>query len=332
MVFVRPVGFSAADSLRLMQAAQRISEVVRWRLAPQGVQSDIYLAHAHCVRYARASAPTPIASSSYGNHSSGHSSFYEHSQLTVDAQGWHNHHPVCVLGRASPEQQEVNDSGYTALASLVFPDALQELSVGLARLQNELISLRMLYALGRSAWEQRSRWKTHRLQLSNGARLLAVIEPQEWRIHLLGECTVSELEAAYLQAVPMSSGFAAAAFDILPLESALWEFAKRCPEGLLTQMVPSVYLSQRLTHRRHTQLSDRALGDHCVALLKALDTSSTTADTLQKHLRLTRPALLRALASLALIRAIHPEPKSRGVWGWLPRWWRRKVFGPSGLF
>lgn len=324
-MFVRSVGFSASDALRLMQAAQRMSEVVRWRLAPPGVPADVYIAHANSV--SRGKQPVASKPDSNSSGSSSHSSTFEQTQLYLDDNGWYKTHPVCVLGQLSP-----NDDLMARSASLVFPDALQQLQTHLHRAEGELVALRMLYVLGRSAWEQRARWKTHRLQISDRHRLVAAIEPMVWRAHLLGDCSVDELENASLQAIPHSSAFAAPGFDAIPLETALWEFAKRCPEALLTEMVPTAYLRAPLTHRRPTELSGRALGDHCVAILRVLDTHSRTADELQHSMRMQRPALLRALACLALIRAIHPEPKPRGMLGWLPMRWRNKVFGPSGLF
>jgi hypothetical protein len=328
LVFVRTVGISAADALRLMQAAQRMSELVRWRLAPPGVHADVYLAHANSV--CRSKPPAPQQQHKPGNSSAGQSqnSSFDQTQLYIDDNGWHKTHPVCVLGHASA----ADDDFLARTPSLAFPEALQMLQAGLHRIEGELIALRMLYILGCSAWEERARWKTHRLQLSHNARLVAVIEPMVWRAHLLGDCTVDELGQASLQAIPHSSNFAAPGFDALPLEGALWEFAKRCPEGLLSEMVPTVYLRAPLTHRRPTKMSARFLGEHCVAILRALDTHSRTADELQTAMRMQRPALLRTLACLALIRAIHPEPRPRGLLGWLPQRWRGKVFGISGLF
>jgi hypothetical protein len=326
LVFVRSVGFSASDALRLMQAAQRMSDVVRWRLAPPGVPADVYIAHANSVL--KGKQPAGSSSGAFGaSGSSSQNSTFEQAQLYLDDNGWHKTHPVCVLGQLSP-----NDDLMARTSSLVFPEALQQLQTGLHRAEGELVALRMLYVLGRSAWEQRTRWKTHRLQISDKNRLVAAIEPMVWRAHLIGDCSVDEIENASLQAIPHSSAFAAPGFDVIPLETALWEFAKRCPEALLSQMVPTAYLRAPLTHRRPTELSSRALGEHCVAILRALDTHSRTADELQHNTRMLRPALLRSLACLALIRAIHPEPKSRGMLGWLPMRWRNKVFGSSGLF
>jgi hypothetical protein len=324
LVFIKLVGFTTADAIRLVKAAQLLDEHVRWRLAPAGVQADVYLAHARSV--VRGQSP-----SSSGDSSSGFSlnSTQGRTQLYVDAQGLHKSHPVCVLGSAGNDHAQANA---TESAPLLFPQALHDLKAGLERLERELIGLRMMYVLGRTAWEQRHQWKTHRLHLNHNARLVAVIEPHIWRAHLLDACGLQALENAVPLTVPRSSGFAAPGFDALSLETALWEFAKRCPEALLAKMVPTLYLRAPLTHRRVPELSERALGDHCMAILRSLDTQSRTADDLQKLLRLSRPALLRALASLALTRAIHPEPRPQGIFHWLQVRLRRRVFGAQSMF
>jgi hypothetical protein len=321
LVFVRLLGFTTSDAIRLMQAAQRMNDTVRWRLAPAGVQTDVYLAHASSVQ--RGKPPTPSSNSVSGQSLGGVSGF---TQLYIDENGWHKTHPVCVLGSSAPTPSDETP------AAMVFPQALQELKTGLARLEQELIGLRMMYTLGRLAWEQRATWKTHRLHLTHRSRLIAVIEPHHWHIHLLDECRATDLENATVMPVPQSSGFAAAGFDVLKLETALWELAKRCPEELLAHIVPTAYLQDPLAHRRMTELSARDLGDACVAILHSLDTRSSTAEDLQKTLRLSRPALLRAIAGLALIRAIHTEPSQSGWFRWLPFRLRKKLWGRSPRF
>lgn len=323
LVFVRLVGFSAADGMRLMKAAQRMNETVRWRLAPPGVMADVYLAHANSIR----SGPKLQHSGNPMDSSFSDIGAYEHSTLHLDAIGEYKTCPVWVLGRPSAPLQGTPGG---QLASLVFPDALRDLGAGLRKMEADLVSQRILYALGSFAWEQREYWKTHRLQLTHNARLIASIVPQQWQVHLHAQCTVTEVDQAAVQIVPQSSGFAAEGFDVLPLENALWEFAKRCPEGLLAKMVPSVYLTDRLTHRRTTTMSPRTLGDHCTAVLRLLDTGSRNAQELEQQLRISRPALLRTMACLALIRAIHPEPRARGLWYRLTKRWRTKLGNISG--
>jgi hypothetical protein len=329
LIFVRPVGFTAADSLRLMQAAGRIHETVRWRLTPPGVMADVYLAHADAVRYGESpkrsgdSSGSTESTESSGSSGSGPftSSIHEYQTLYLDRFGHHKNCPVCVLGEPSPMAEDPLD---VALPKLVYPDVLRQLEKGLRRAEQELISQRMLYALGSFAWEQRQYWKTHRLQLQYNSRLIGTIVPHQWQIHLLEECRVNELDQASVQLVPQSAGFAAPGFDVVSLETALWEFAKRCPEGLLSKMVPTLYLSQPLTHRRATSMSPRILGDHCSAVLRLLDTGSLTAEQIEVQLRLSRPALLRSLACLALIRAIHPEPRPQSLWDRLSKIWQKK--------
>jgi hypothetical protein len=340
LVFIKPVGFSTADSLRLMQAAQRLDETVRWRLAPAGVQADVYLAHRASVVYgpvpALSSGQSPQAEApskqSYSSTSAeSMSGAYEHSRLRLDSKGMYKSQPVCLLG--AQVEVPAND-GTHRLPALQFPGALEELRSGLQQIANDLFILRVMYALGRCAWLERARWKTHRLHVIDGPLLIAAIETKHWRVHLLDNVPVELIEAGSVILAPQSTVFGAPGFTTLPLEQALWEFAKRCPEQLLSQVLPSIYLRQRLTHRRHTELSKRELGDHCVAILGALDTQSRTAQELQEGLRLSRPALLRALACLALTRSIRTEHTPKGLrhWlRWLPTRMHQQVFGPSSL-
>jgi hypothetical protein len=340
LVFIKPVGFSTADSLRLMQAAQRLDETVRWRLAPAGVQADVYLAHRASVVYGPVTTPSPIlplesdppSKQAYKSTSAeSMSGAYEHSRLRLDSKGQYRGRPVCLLGA---QVEMPVDDGMHRLPALQFPGALEELRSGLQQIANDLFELRVMYALGRCAWLERARWKTHRLHVIDGSLLIAVIESKHWRVHVLNNVPVELIEAGSVLLAPQSTVFGAPGFAALPLEQALWEFAKRCPEPLLSQVLPSIYLRERLTHRRYNELSKRELGDHCVAVLAALDTQSRTAQELQDALRLSRPALLRALACLALTRSIRVEQKSEGMrhWlRWLPARVHQQVFGPSLL-
>ncbi len=330
LVFIKPVGFSAADSLRLMQAAQRLDDTVRWRLAPAGVQADVYLAHRASVVFGPASKAmplqaavpdvpnTPSFSSTVEESLSG---VYEHSRLNLDSKGLYKNRPVCLLG-VKPEAPVAAD--VQRLPALQFPGALEELRAGLQRVANEVLSLRVMYALGRCAWMGRAHWRTHRLHVVDGAQLIAAIETKHWRVHLLNDVLVEFIEAANVVLAPQSSVFGAPGFTTVPLEQVLWEFAKRCPEPLLSQVLPSAYLRDPLTHRRHNERSNQELGDHCASILNALDTQSRTAQQLQDSLRLSRPALLRALACLALTRSIRSERRATGLSNWL-RWLPQRV-------
>lgn len=332
LVFLRPVGLDADDSLRLVQAAKGMSQLVRWRMAPVGVQADVYLAHRANVVYGPAPRRGELGNSGHSSQlGASTSSAYGHTQLYLNDHGWYKNHPVCLLGSADAHETPANAE---QLPTLEFPAALSRLRLELERVEREIIGLRAMYALGRTAWEERKRWRSHRLHIIDGARLIAVIEPLHWRIHLLSDAPIAQIELGNAMLVPHSSAFAAPGFDVLPLEQALWEFAKRCPEGLLAQVLPSKYLREPLTHRRVSELSERELGDHCVVILRALDSQSRSADELQTSLRMSRPALLRALGCLALTRAIHPEYRPGGWlrWlQWLPTRVRRRLSGSSSL-
>lgn len=324
LVFIRPIGLDAADSLRLMQAAQHLSDKVRWRLAPVGVQADVYLAHRANVLVG--AQPTRPLDDSLQPPSTLNST-YEHSHIYLSEDGYYKNQPVCLLGNGPDSDLGSLDSTY--LPALQFPAALQELRMGLFSAQEQLIGLRVMYALGRYAWLERNRWKTHNLHIIDAATLIAVIEPLQWQVHLSSTAHIDQIETASTLPVPQTNAFGSDQFDVLPLEQLLWEFAKRCPQELLGEILPSSFLREPLTHRRISQLSERELGDHCVALLRALDTRSRTADELQTNLRMSRPALLRALACLALTRSIRPEKHPSGLLGrisaWLPQSLRRRV-------
>jgi hypothetical protein len=299
--------------MRLMDMAKRLSCPVRWRMAPPGVAADAYLVHQFSIVEAASLVTLPTTGNAAwqvsASSTNGHSSSLSGSRkLSLDANGWHRGRPVCVLGQGV-DTSELDDD---ELAPLSFPDALQEMERGLNTVMTELVGARMLYTVGSLAWEQRHKWATHRLHAIEGGNLVGVIDPQTWQFHLRDGCSVERMAEADLMPMPRSGGFAADGFHTFMLEAALWEFAKRCPEPMLEKMLPASYLQEPLTHRRAPHLKENALGDHCVAILRALDTRSRTADELQASLRLTRPSLMRALTCLALVRAIQPESRKQG--------------------
>jgi hypothetical protein len=318
-----------------MDVARRTLMPVRWRMAPQGVAADAYLVHKHSIvpldesphstssrwgQSGRASGSSGSGSGSGSGNSSINSTGYpSHRKLTLDHHGWHRGRPVCILGH----NVDVSTVPDEELAPLPFPDALQELQNGLQALLNELIGLRMLYTVGHLAWTERMRWHTHRLHVIHQGKLIAVIEPEHWCFHLLNGCGIERMEQAHVTPMPRSGKFHAEGFQTFALETALWEFAKRCPEAMLQQILPDRYLKEPLTHRRMPHLKEHALGDHCVAILRALDTRSRTADELETSLRMKRPSLMRALTCLALVRAIKPELQHGGWGGQLSGWWAK---------
>ncbi|MBS7807981.1 hypothetical protein [Variovorax sp. PCZ-1] len=313
IVFLRPIGIAAGDAMRLMELAKRLRGDVRWRMAPPGVAADAYLVHRFSVvdREAMTTLPAGSVSSDWLASSAPTSSQSSHSgssrKLSLDEHGWHRGRPVCILGKHVDTQGLDDDE----LAPLIFPEALKEMEQGLSKVFDELVGARMLYAVGSMAWEQRQKWQTHRLHAIESGRLVGVIDALQWQFFLLDGCSVERMMDADIVPMPRSGGFAAEGFHPFQLETALWEFAKRCPEPMLDQVLPHGYLNEPLTHRRAPHLKEAALGDHCVAILRALDTQSRTADELQNSLRLTRPSLMRALTSLALVRAIQPESRSQ---------------------
>ncbi|NJS37365.1 MAG: hypothetical protein HC765_14745 [Brachymonas sp.] len=314
---MRPIGIAAADAMRVMETAKRLRMPARWRMAPTGVAADAYVVHRFSVgtstdvsTVALGRPGTPGADGRSTTSSVG-SSMSTPRKIELDDQGWYRGRPVCVLGE-TVDTSALNEDD---MAALEFPEALRELERGLSRVLDDLTGSRLLYTIGQLAWEQRDKWPTHRLHAMQANQLLAVIEPHLWKFHLLETCTVERMEEAVLMPMPRSGGFAAEGFHSFQLEVALWELAKRCPEPLLGEIVPSSFLQEKLTHRRTPALKERALGDHCVAILRALDTRSRTASELETSLRMSHPSLLRALSCLALVRAIQPESSAKRS-GW----------------
>jgi hypothetical protein len=341
IIFLRPIGIAAGDAMRLMEAAQRLDGAVRWRMAPPGVAADVYVAHALNVAFAQDVSTVALQNSSEADPHSASMSYAASGgidsgsdtpsrsissnlslsrRIVLDSQGFYRGHPVCIVGRSIDTSSLEEDE----LAPLEFPEVLRELERGLLRSLDDLVGTRMLYTVGAMAWELRDKWATHRLHAIEGNQLIAVVEPHLWKFHLLEECSVERMSKAHLVPMPRSGNFGAQGFDHFTLEVALWELAKRCPEPMLTQILPSQFLSEPLTHRRTPHLKESALGDHCVAILRALDTRSRSASELEKSLRMNRPPLLRALTCLALVRAIQPESKAhRGMGQQFSSLWNR---------
>ncbi len=314
IIFIRPIGIAAGDAMRLMEAAKRLRSAVRWRMAPPGVAADAYLVHSFCLAENTAADTMSVSStkpawtrSAVPSASASGTSFSLSGtrKLSLDAHGWHRGRPVIVLGK------EVDTAGLDddELAHLSFPDALREMERGLEKMLDDLVGARMLYTVGSLAWAQRIKWPTHRLHAIEAGRLVGVVDAVRWQFFLQEGCSVERMMDADIVPMPRTGGFAAEHFHVFQLEAALWEFAKRCPEALLDQILPTNFLIEPLTHRRAPHLKEAALGDHCVAILRTLDTRARTAAELQSSLRMTRASLMRALTCLALVRAI--QPKSR---------------------
>lgn len=358
LVFLRPIGIAAADAMRLMEAAKRLDDVVRWRMAPVGVAADVYIAHANRVHDYHEADALPHAAEmpvdvprfqdlehpdwrpgadfdpalyregdgtssnpmlTLGN-TTGHRTGAG-DLLQLDRYGWYRDHPVCVLGsKGEPQTLE----HLVDMQVLRFPSALHQMIGQLRRIESEIIRIRMLYELGHIAWGQRPHWVTHRFHIHGGAGLLAVIDPAHWRLYIRDKCTVQALEDASVERVPSHDRVHDESdFHGMSLECALWEFAKRCPESWLAQSVPASHLRRALSPWRATELSKRQLGEHCAAVLGTLDIRPMTAKKIQTSLRIGDVAMMRALASLTLIETIRVERKPQRLARWLPRWFRR---------
>lgn len=294
--------------MRLMEAAKQMSELVRWRMAPKGVAADAYLVHRFsAVDYSNANLQAANVDKPSAKDATT-SDFKAGSKLMLDALGQHRGRPVCILGQ-SVETSELDP---TQIAPLHFPDALQEMARGLNPLVQELVRVRMLYAVGLLAWPHRQKWGSHRLHMIEAGQLIAVVDAVTWQFFLREGCSVDRMNRSDVVTMPRSGGFSADGFLVQKFEMALWELAKRCEGAMLDELLPANYLQKPLTHRRAPHLTEHALGDHCASILKALDTRPHTAAELQNALGLTGTALVRALSCLALVRAIKPATPAFG--------------------
>jgi len=312
IVFVRTLGIAAGDAMRLLELAKRLDMPVRWRLAPSGVAADVYIAHRCSVIQAQNSSPSAEQNGAAG-------------QVKLDIYGRYLAKPVCVLGSSVAASALQGHE----LAPLSFPDALSELKTQLDRVLPDLFNIRMLFCVGAMAWQQRSRWFTSSLHVIESGRLIAVVDPKHWMLFLLEGCTLGQISRAQMLARPREGDFQAKGFTALKLEAAFWEYAKRCSEELLVEMLPASYHKEPFTHRRPPHLSNHALGGHCVAILQSLDLGSRTFDDLHSTLRIPPISLLRALTCLLVVRAIQPQSSigHDGLRFW-QRWWD-KLLGSS---
>jgi hypothetical protein len=318
IIFLKTIGIAAGDVMRLMEAAKQLSAPVRWRMAPAGVAADAYLVHRAKVRDRAFDSTLPNDWNSQNFAASEPNKLADSTQVKLDANQCYRGRPVCLLGDDHPDSGAEDQ----ALAPLHFPAAFAQLLRGLAQVQLQLVGERMLFAVGALGWEHRYKWASHHLQAFESGQLVIVIDPQNWQFYLREDCDVERLSRASMQTRPRSAGFAAEGFISFKFEAALWEYAKRCPEERLTDMLPSRFLTQPLTHRREPHLKDHALGEHCVSILRALDARAHTANELQASLRITRPSLMRALACLALVRAIQPQSfLNRSLKASIASWW-----------
>ena len=306
---LQPVGLSIGETAAVMAAAAKLGDGVRWVPPMPGFRPDAYVTHLRAVDLpGDPAANTPLLPP-----------HRRANRLLVDEQGRHGGRPVCMLGN-----QEATHSEWSADR----PEALGELAESLRYAAAQLMPQRVMYTLARLSWGHRKQWKTHQFHLQLEGRLLAVIEPVHWRMSVRKGATPTQLEQARLLALPLTAPVPSSSLQYFSMAQALWTLAQRCDASSLPGMLPTSFLEVRLTRRHNVPVPMLEAGQHCVAVLDALDMTSMSATELRTTLELPEPVLMRALTCLALGRAIrhaHGEGRTSRLSAWLPASWRQSL-------
>lgn len=357
LIFIRPIGFNAAESMAITQLLGRVDDqTVRWRLPPQGVQPDVYIAHIRCLMHTpqmdapitqtasalaigrpadefhptesgawrtpavgpASVAPPLVASVSQPEMLSTFSgSTYvlaglhlDPAHLTMQPQPYYRGQPLCLVGDASDSETTWSQISAVTLAHL--QSALRET---LPLLDHLLIA----YKLGQIAIEHRANWDTQQLLVKDGDNTLASIQTRYWQVHLSPQASAEATERAVVRRLGLQPSVEPVGHELLPLESVLWVYAQRCEEASLASIASPGLLSQKLILRRPPLMSNAQMGRHCTSILRRIEMQAMTANELQTMLRLERPALLRAIVSLAVTRVIAPESTTFEGNAWLHR-------------
>jgi hypothetical protein len=186
----------------------------------------------------------------------------------------------------------------------------------------------VMYTLARLAWDRRKQWKTHQFHLQLEGRVLAVVEPVHWRMSVRKGVTPAHLEQAKLLALPLNAPVPSSSLQYFSMVQALWTLAQRCDASSLPGMLPTSFLNVRLTRRHNVPVPINEAGQHCIAVLDALDMTSMSATELRTTLELPEPVLMRALTCLALgrtIRHANGEGRVSRLSAWLPASWRQSL-------
>jgi hypothetical protein len=370
LIFIRPIGFSAAESMAIVAQLGRIEgQAVRWRLPPQGVPPDAYIAHIRCLMHtAQMDAPITQTATALAIGRAA-DEFYP-----LDSGAWHKpaqeHQPAALPLTASINQPDILStfSGTTyALAGLhldptyltmqpqphyrglplclvgeesdtdttwseIAAVTLADLQTALSETMPLVDHLRIAYKLGQIVVEHRAHWDSQQLLVKDGSDTVAVIHTRHWQVHMSPHASAEATERAVVQRLDLQPAVEPAGHEQLPLESVLWVYAQRCEEAALARITSPSLFSEKLTLRRPPLLSNAQLGRHSTNILRRIDMQPMTFNELQTMLRLERPPLLRAIVSLAITRVIAPESQPFNGLAWLgrARAWFVQLLGLGG--
>ena len=370
LIFIRPIGFNAAESMAIVaQLGNHCGTLVRWRLPPQGVPPDAYIAHIRCLMHtAQMDAPItqtatalaigkaadefyPLDSGAWRNRVQESQSaalplvasitqpdmlstfsgttyalaglHLDPSHLTMQPQPYYRGLPLCLVGDESDTEQT-----WAQISAQTYKD----LCAALDETAPQLDHLRIAFALGQIALQHRSTWGEQQLLVQDGDHTIAVIQTKYWQIYMSPNASAQATERAIVKRVGLLPAIEPLGHELLPLESVLWVYVQRCSEAALLTLTSPALLNAKLVLRRPPLLSNAQMGRHSTSILRRIDMQALSANELQVMLRLERPALLRAIVSLAITRVIAPESGPFIGSGWWQRVqaWFSRAFTPRG--
>ncbi|MDR3452446.1 MAG: hypothetical protein P4L96_06530 [Rhodoferax sp.] len=284
LAYLQPVGLSPVEANAILTLASRNNSTVQWQRPPPDSTPDVYVAHLRSVDLPEdgTDSTPPWSIDRYP------------PRVVVDERGRYQNRPVCLIGGCESTHLawDSNDA-----------ESIGELNAGLRFAAAQLSRQRIRYALGRTAWLNRDAWASSRLHLVSHGQVMAMIDPANWHVYLRRTATAIQLERVALQVLPARPVTHSPDFEILPMESVLWELARRCNEEALPRLLPPAYLRSRLTRASPLPIRLADIDEHSQMILGELAQTPLTAAQLRARCQLSEPTLTRALAGLALSRS-----------------------------
>ncbi len=310
LAYLQPVGLSPVEANAILTSASRNNSTVQWQQPAPDSTPDVYVAHMRSVDLPedRTDSTPAWSMDRYP------------PRVAVDDRGRYLGRPVCFIGGC--------ESTHLAWSSND-AESIGELNAGLRFAAAQLSRQRVRYALGRAAWLNREVWATSQLHLLSHGQVMAIIDPANWLVYLRRTATAIQIERVALRELPACPITQSSDFDVLPMESVLWELARRCNEEALPGLVPPAFLKSRLMRSSRMPFPMTELDEDSQMVLGALEQAPLTIAQLRAKCQLAEPTLMRVLAGLAVsrvARAVSARPSAHRivghVLGWLPGWRR----------
>ncbi|TAM47889.1 MAG: hypothetical protein EPN61_04250 [Burkholderiaceae bacterium] len=310
LAYLQPVGLSPVEANAILTSASRNNSTVQWQQPAPDTTPDVYVTHMRSVDLPedRTDSTPPWSMDRYP------------PRVAVDDRGRYQGRPVCFIGGC--------ESTHLAWSSND-AESIGELNAGLRFAAAQLSRQRVRYALGRAAWLNREVWATSQLHLLSHGQVMAIIDPANWLVYLRRTATAIQIERVALRELPARPITQSSDFDVLPMESVLWELARRCNEEALPRLVPPAFLKSRLMRSNRMPFPMAEFDEDSQIILGLLEQAPLTLAQLRGKCQLPETTLMRVLAGLAVsrvVRAVSARPSAHRivghVLGWLPGWRR----------